>query len=339
MLSKVYTDGKVHGLITKISKSTEGNVYRIITIKSIDNKLAFNKATASEAAVIKACLAGKIVLDNASVDPETHKIHSNFNSGSLERFIESYKFGINPVVIISELRIKDTNRLIGYRIASDDKVLNIRLNDILSRCRAVKERADGKQSVVAIQNAVYVPESQNTKEHIRGFSENQFIVEYIENHSAKNVKPAVVNKNENNKQISKLQSLFTDDQIMELKLGKQHGVNIRVYGNNRLSAEQMRQIRIALEDGLNPTQFASPEYKPEIMNAYRIQMKYGVNIDAFIRPDYSIEQIMILSAAYLSGVDVSRLANPKKTPLGMDRERIELENKLWREFDYKEIKI
>lgn len=45
----------------------------------------------------------------------------------------------------------------------------------------------------------------------------------------------------------------------QIKLGKQHGVDTRVYNKDYFTAEQMRYIRITMEAELNPTKLLVAE--------------------------------------------------------------------------------
>ena len=211
-----------------------------------------------------------------------------------------------------------------------------KLGDVLNFCAKALSKSqsqDPKSVPVPIQNAIYVEAKDGKSAHLKSYVAGQYIVEYIDIKKPTNATPAKVDEQTNQKQISKLNELFTPDQIEELKLGKQHNVNIKVYGNNKLSAPQMREIRLSLESGINPKHYSDPSFKPDCMKAYRIQTKYGVNISQFINPEYNVEQIFELSTAYLSGVNLQKLADPKKPATQMAKERIEMETELWKQED------
>ena len=242
------------------------------------------------------------------------------------------------MVILSELRIEKNNRLVGYKVATyDGNIRNVKVSDLIGYCsRVSKESAVRKISIYPIQNAIFVEATGLVGAHIKGYTQDQFLIEYLSVNKPQNASPAKVDRAENKKQISKLNELFTEAQIKELKLGKKNGVDIRVYGNNKLSAQQMKEIRLALENKVNPRPYADPSFTPDAMHAYRIQSKYGVDISIFINPEYNKEQIFELSTAYLSGVDVAKLADPKKSANAMAKERIEMETKLWNEVSARE---
>ena len=314
-------------------------LYRILMYKYDDTngKWAFNKAEVPEEAVVKAINAGKISIKNAQVN--AGKLVGV--TGMLERFTKGAEIGHRPFVILSELRASNTGKLLGYRIATYDfKVRSIKLSDMLSACARINNRMrDARADGVPIQNAMYIEATEGIAAHIKGYRENQFIVEKLTVNTPSNTAPAKVNMNDNNRKLEKLNELFTKEQIHELKLGKEHGVNIRVYGNNKLSAAQMKELRKALEDGINPSQFADPAFKPDTMRAYRFELKYGRDISSFINPEYNKEQIAELSTALLSGVNIAKLADPSKSAIQMAKERIEMESEIWKESDVSVVAI
>lgn len=317
---------------TKYDGTDSSAVYNILIYGYDSNtqKWEFNKATVNEISVIKAVGSGRLNLKNASVNEKGQLVGT---TGSLDRFVVNNSTGFKPFVILSELRASNNDRLIGYRLATHDfKVRSIKLSDVIETCsRITNHSKKSGLSLVPIQNAMFVEATDNIAAHIKGYQEQQFIVEKLTINKPENVNPAKVNQSSNSNKLSKLDELFTKDQINELRLGKQSGVNIKIYGNNKLSAQQMREIRKALEDGLNPIPFADPSFKPDTMQAYRTQLKYGIDISQFINPQYTPAQIYELSTAVLTGVDLAKLADPNKSANQMAKERIEMETEIWKE--------
>lgn len=324
------------GHIIGMDSTPQGNVYRVLLHRveedpeTCKTDWKFAKAEVNEEMLIKSMLSGKIKIENAEVCDG--KLRGR--TGALSRFNQQKGSSIRPMVIISQIvTVEGYEKLIGYKVAYyDGTVKNVKLNELLIYCQRMTDsgKAHGVQ-MIPIQNAMFIPSGNGVSAHIKGYEANQFYTEKYIRNVPKNVKPSKVNYAENKKNVSKLDEVFTKDQIKELKLGKEHGVDIRYYGNNKLSPEQMREIRKALENGVNPRLFADPAFKPEAMKAYRIQAKYGVDISKFINPEYNAEQIFELSTALISGVDLTKLADPKKSAYDMSKDRIILESKIWKE--------
>lgn len=300
--------------------------YRLLKYKvnSENNTWEFMRGFVSEPELIKALKKG-LTIDNCEL--KDGQLHGK--TGSLSRFYSNQRMKMKTLVIISEMRLGDSsNKLIGYKVvARDGSVRNIKVQDLLNFCKMAPP------DLVPVQNAVYVSPSDNTSSgFIRGFYENQFYIEHVSiTAKAPNVSPAKVNTSENSKQI-KASDVFNPEQLQELNLGKQSGVNIRIYGNKNLSAEQMREIRFALESGLDPRPYADPRFSADCMRAYRIQSKYGVDIRRYVNPKYNRYQIFTLGTAVLDHVDVARIADPNMTVEQMEKARIEMVASLWQEY-------
>lgn len=307
------------GIVVGIDESQAGKNYRIVLYNRSGDNCQYQTQMLNEAQLIQGLSRGQIVLDN--VEFANGKIKGK--TGELSRFKAK---GFHPIVILTEIVAEDNT--IGYRVASyDGKVKAVRLKDILAYCERVN--ANG----APIQNAMYVPEHGSNKAHIRAYPYQQIYKEVIQRNKSAIAQPAKVDTKTNKSKISKLEELFNPEQIKQLRYGKSHGVDIKIYGDPKLSAKQMEQIRIALEKGVNARLFADPAYKVDSMKALRIQMQYGVDISYFMNPEFNAEQIFELGSAYLSGVDVAQLADPKMSAKDMSKKRIYLESKLWDSMD------
>lgn len=323
------------GYVVGIDITEAGKIYTVILYKYNKNaqgpKWSFSLDKVAERILKAAINAKKVVINNVEL---TSTGDLKGTTGSLDRFNPKVNIGYYPVVALAELRVADgSERLLGYKIADrEGKVKNIRLDDFLGYCRRITKIAKRKDSdTVPIQNCMFVSDTADKKGTIKGYIKNQLIVEYIPINKPSNTHPAKLDKAENKRQVSKLEELFTPEQIYELKLGKRSGVDIRLYGNNKLSAAQMRALRIALEDKVDIKAFADPSFTAVAMKAYHIQSKYGVDISSFVNPEYTIEQIYELGTAWIDGIDISKMANPKLEAHEMSKIRIEEGQKLWTE--------
>lgn len=315
----------MNGIIVGIQTNGNQKLYRVITFNKVDSG-EYRKHMVGEAELVNLLGYGSLKLLNATL--ENGKIKGL--TGDLGRFTSNKEHA--PMVILSEIVAED--RILGYRMAGFDGVVKtVRIKDVLAYCSRVSGAG------VPIQNAMYVPESNNQKAHIRAYPGQVFYRETLERKRAPIAQPAAVNTKENERQVSRIEEIFNPAQIEQLKLGKAHGVNIKVFGNNKLSAEQMQELRLALEDKIDAKLFADPAFSVKTMKALRINAKYGVDLQFFINPKFSAEQIAELSTGYLSGVDISKYADPKLSVKQMAKERIALENKIWREVKAVESKL
>ena len=306
------------GIVVGIVQEGKQKIYRIVLYNRAEDDCQYAKKAVSEEHLIKLLSEGKLELDNAEV--KDGKIKGT--TGDLNRFNSSTKF--HPVVILSEI-VAD-GRVMGYRTATfDGTVKAVRIKDILAYCDRVNN------SGVPIQNAMYVPENGTSKAHIRAYANKPFYQETIKRKKSDVAQPAIPNTKENQKQVSKLEELFNKLQIEQLKLGKANGVDIRVFGNNKLSADQMKEIRLGLESGINARAYADPAYSASAMKALRLNAKYGVDITYFVNPKFNAEQIYELSTGFLSGVDISQYADPELSTKDMSKKRIYLETLIWKE--------
>lgn len=244
------------------------------------------------------------------------KIHGS--SGDLKRFDST---GVKPYVIISQL-MNSEGKIIGYKIANyNGGVTNIRAKELVSfglRCN--------KQGLIPVQNAIFIPGDQNGKlPHYRSYEGHPFMEELIITNKTKNTETRRINSVKNEKTLSKLSEIYTKEQITQLRLGKEHGVQIRIYANPALSAEQMEQLRKGLERHVNVRPFAFPEYKAECMSFYTMQLATKSDIRSYVNPKYNLGQLGELAMAADEGLDISKMSDPSLSVRQMAERRIRME--------------
>ena len=309
----------MQGLI--IGTDGEGKLkqFRMLVFTHQGNEWKFTKQVANEKQLTEAISTNRVQVLNAKVEKGAIK----GKTGDLSRFEGKVN---KPLVIISEL-VAEGQDVIGYKISNHEgNVKNITTKELIGYCNRMT-----KNGGIPIQNGMYVPDKDGQKAHIRCYPNGDYIKETIERNKSKNAQPATVNSTENAKSISKLEELFNKEQINELKVGKQAGVDIKIYGNNKLSAEQMKVIREGLQEGLNTKLFADPAYPVASMRMLRADLKYGVDVSYYLNPKYTPEQLSELSLGFISGVDVSKYADPKISAEEMTEIRMRLENNIWKE--------
>ena len=252
------------------------------------------------------------------------------STGSLTRFNNN---DYRPFVIISQL-INSDDKIIGYKVANyNGEVKNIPLKEMIAYGhRAIKNKN------IPVQNAIFIPTEivdgeVSRQAHFKAYPGCNFIEERIITSKNNNVDKRRVNVARNNNSLSKLNEIYTPEQIEQLTLGKQHGVDIRVYANPELSAQQMKLLRQGLEQKLNVKLFAFPEYTLDAMRYYIIELQSGMDIRNYLNSKYSIAQIAELSIAADEGLDLSKMSDPSLSVRQMQERRIRLENKVFSEHD------
>lgn len=243
-------------------------------------------------------------------------------AGALSRY-DSTK---QQFIIVAQIENID-GKTVGYKIADiNGNVKNVPLKRIIG----VAESAERKGGI-AFPNAIFVPETSDRAAHLKSFPDREFYKEVLIQNKNKHTVVKDINEKENEKKLSKLSDIYTKEQIEQLRLGKEAGVPIKVYGNPELSAEQMKILRMALEDRLDIRAIAFPEYKTNIMRVYVEELRVGNNIKAYLNPKYNEAQIAQLSLGYESGVDLSKMANPSLGADSMAEIRLRLERGIWKD--------
>lgn len=248
------------------------------------------------------------------------------STGDLKRFSNPQH---KPYVILSQL-VNSDDKIIGYKIANyDGGVKSIPIKEML----AYGNRAT-KHGNIPIQNAIFVPASEDNKTaHYKSFPNSPFIEERIVTRKNEYADKRRVNTSSNSKTLNKLDEIYTPEQIKQLKLGKEHGVDIRIFANPALEAQKMKVLREGLEQKVNVRPFAFPDYTVDAMRYYILELKTGMDIRQYLNPKYSIAQIAELSIAVDEGLDVSKMQDPELSVRQMQERRIRLENNVFHDED------
>lgn len=316
------------GILVGIDKDNQNNKgYRILTanLKALGvNKYNWNfKATMmNEQQLINSIVHSTDTFKWLNVTVSNGKIKGI--NASLSRF-ESTK-GHHPYLIISQLENQDS-KIVGYKVANyDGNVKNIPIRELI----AYGERTT-KIGEIPVQNAVFIPSDGKRRGHFKPYSKMEFIIEVVESQKNKHVEEKKVNVVKNAKTLSRLEEIYSREQIEQLRLGKQNGIDIRIIANPQLSAEQMKTLREGLESGVNVKPFAFPEYQVLNMKTYILDLQNGINIKAYLSPKYDLGQLAELSLATELGLDISKMSNPKMSANDMAEIRQRLQYKIWKD--------
>lgn len=278
--------------------------------------------TVDEPTFVKEVNSKKYALVNAAI--ENGAVVNK--TGDLNRFNNGQN---RPLVILAEIR-NENDVLLGYRLANyQGRVNNLTLKQTLEYCNKASMTGG-----VPIQNAMYIAPTSSKGAFIRSYPNGDFDIQHVKVGKNKYSKPASIDKKENEKVVkkSKLEDLFSQEQIAELKKAKAAGVDIRIIGNNKLSPKQMQVIWEAERDGLRGRLFADPAYDVSHMEFYRAELDCKSDISQILNPKYSLEQMFEISLGIEQGVDITKYANPKNSAKEMATIRTDLYNKLWRDY-------
>lgn len=258
----------------------------------------------------------------------------NFKLGKNNNIVaKGYNFDcfsnkVKPSVIVNNIKTK-AGKLIGYTIIRfDGKCMRIKLADAIRLAQEAKQRG-----CVAFQNCIYVEQSAEKRAHLRAANE-VVIPDFIIQDSVKKVDPSKLQKATPAKEPEKPESVFTPEQLKQLRLGKDNGINYKIYMNPKLSAEQMEQIRLITEAGFNGAYVAFPEYTVGALKFYLTDYKNGAEIRYYLNPKYSTAQLFQLSLGAADGIDIKQYKDPKINSLEMEEIRNRLTSKLWTEVRY-----
>jgi hypothetical protein len=252
---------------------------------------------------------------------ENNKIKGS--AGALSRFEDTEH---KPYVIISQIT-SDDGKLLGYKVANyEGGVKNITIKEMIAYGNRVS-----KAGKVPVQNAIFVQADADKKAHYKSYPNCNFLIEVIVQNKNKYSEKKRVNIAENNKTLSRLDEVYSQEQIKQLKLGKQNGVDIRIFANPALTATQMEVLRKGLEKKVNVRPFAFPEFDQLLMRYYISDATAGVDVYKYVNPKYNMGQVAELSLAVEEGLDISKMANPKLQPTEMAEIRERLEKKIWKD--------
>lgn len=318
----------IFGTIIGVDGTGNDKVYRVLMVQTaldgnnISGEWQFRKLLMNKDELINSLARTKYI--NVCIENGVLK----GQAGSIERFNNSSKCNTRPVVILSELITSD-GRLVGYKIVTyNGEVKNIIFKELIAYCNRVT-----KSGGIPIQNAIFTPETDGVKAHIKSYPHITFLKEMLQTNKNKYAEQTKTNTVKNNKALTKLEEVFSKEQIAELRAGKQDGVEIKIYANPALTPKQMRVLRKGLKQGVNVRSIALPEYKPECMTFYIADLASGCDIRSYLSPKYSLYQLSELSLASEAGLDMSKLGNPKLTPTEMQEIRERMQSKLYKDIE------
>lgn len=227
----------------------------------------------------------------------------------------------NPLVIVAEVKIKGSDTLLGYIVAnSSGKTSRVKKADLIGFC--VKEAKEGR---VPIQNAQFVNEDV-AEPFIRTYKGVKFLAEYLQIGKVKNTTKAPYKTSQ---AAPAPENQFTPEQIKELQAAEQAGVDKTIIMNPKLSADKMHIIWTAEKNGVPARAVADPNYSKEAMMYVIVEMTHKHPYEFLLNSGYNTEQMMQLTLGYMTGVDISKYADPKLSAMEMSERRKRMELNVW----------
>lgn len=227
-------------------------------------------------------------------------------SGELSRFRTK---GMPSSVVLLSMIENSAGACVGYKVANfNGDVKNIVYKEVLAYCDRMTRHGG-----TPIQNAIYVPKDSDGNSkipgHIKSYPGYPILKEIMQvGKVEKPVRKSEATKNEKN--LTRLEEIYTKEQIRQLKIGKEHGLDIREYANPELSAEHMKVLREAMEKGINIRGLTNPKFKVPELRFYITDLEQGLDISSYLNPEFDIHQLYILSVCAEFHFDISKILNP-----------------------------
>lgn len=81
------------------------------------------------------------------------------------------------------------------------------------------------------------------------------------------------------------------EQMGQIRLGLEAGIDVSKYANPKLSDNQMQEIRWGLEDGLDVSKYADPKFNWEQMEEIRKGLESGIDVTKYADPKWEYIQM------------------------------------------------
>jgi len=306
----------MEGFLVRITKvGDDFREYKFTVV--IENREKFEKGELNYASFVS--LVKKGVIRNVGI--ENGKLKGT--TGSLDKITYSNnEKQTSMLIVLKELVYGGENgNTCGYTVADTlGNVRNVKSDEVINYCKQYKK--SNVKSVV--QNMILVEQDDIT--FLRRYIQDNpsiRVLSKVSNVPIKKDKEEVVHKN--------IEDYFNKDQIKQLSLGKEHGVNFKLYAKPKLSAEQMEILREALEDKLDISLINTSKMPAELMGQYAFELKMKRDIRKYLGYDYTVAQLVQLSVGYINGVDISKYRDPKISAEEMTQLRVRAEAEIYGE--------
>lgn len=104
---------------------------------------------------------------------------------------------------------------------------------------------------------------------------------------------------------------FDGFQLVEIRKGVWHGLDVSLYADPKFEVDQMREIRLGLVDGLDASIYANPEFDVDQMAEIRRGLGAGLDVTIYAKPEYEFMRMYQIRMGLLEGVNVRVYAKPE----------------------------
>lgn len=107
---------------------------------------------------------------------------------------------------------------------------------------------------------------------------------------------------------------YSVEQMEQIRIGIDAGINVDIYADPKFSSEQMKQIRLGILDGVDVIRYAVEDIDADSMEIIRIAMSAVPEmVDIMFGEEYTASQLFEIFYGLIEKVDVSKYANPDYT--------------------------
>lgn len=237
-----------------------------------------------------------------------HVANAKVEGGKLVgRHASLSRFDTARVVVMSIIKLGDTDKVAGYRVANTNgNITKIKEDELIEHCR--KAESVGK---VYIQNMIFSNDSNESSAHIRQYVNGQVPVEVLTT-SKQKPKTSIIERRK-----------------MEKLAKNGYDINAKEHNKDLFNAEQKKVLIDAKQQGIDIRLIFNPKIKAECMRYYVAELKIGNDITPYLNPEYTVDQLSVLSVAAESGVDMSKLSNPNLSYNDMMELYERLDKQIW----------
>ena len=136
---------------------------------------------------------------------------------------------------------------------------------------------------------------------------------------------------------------FDSQQMKEIRLGLEKGLDVSIYAKPKFKSSQMEQIRFGLEKGLNAHIYAKPEFDYEQMRQIRLGLERGLDVSIYAKTEFDWSQMQEIRLSLEKSSDVNTYVKSEfdwsQTPQISTDLRADLYLKEWMEYYAKEWKF
>ncbi|MBQ1902575.1 MAG: DUF342 domain-containing protein [Lachnospiraceae bacterium] len=104
-------------------------------------------------------------------------------------------------------------------------------------------------------------------------------------------------------------SRFDEDQMEEIRIGLEEGLDVSIYADPEFMPLKMEAIRIGLEKGLDVSKYARHEYDWFQMEEIRLGLEFGLPISRYANPDIPYKIMHEIRLGLAEGIDLGRQKN------------------------------